>query len=433
MMKNFCKFTFLIVFGILVFSCPENKGQEENSETQEVKTKTDSKAGQILENKAESDAQDKAEELYQKALKEASILFEFESVNKKIGLSLRADESIKIEGAVPSEIPIDGSVTEIFVAKPVLALTGRIKELKIHDAEILKNIKIVKAADLKLLDISFSGIKNIEFLNCPSLENLSLESNKELDNVDLSSLKGLKKLNLASAKINKVDFSAFPHLEYLDISSTRLKYFDVKKNVELKELYCENSDLKTLDLTKNKKLTHLNCRANKLTDLILFQNKELKSLDCGKNELDKLFINVNTKLQKLHCDSNLLKELDISPLKEIEDVYCYRNKIEKIILTSNENLKTLFCFENMIDEKSMKDLFDSLIEGDGYNFKTLVVYAEKNPGLIYKSDKFFDKNFIPTEKMLEASYSKFWNVYFTLYGIEDSGSIIDSLVQKNKK
>ena len=65
-----------------------------------------------------------------------------------------------------------------------------------------------------------------------------------------------------------------------------------------------------------------------------------------------------------------------------------------------------------------------------YNLKTIVVYAEKNPNLTYMADKYFDHNFEPTEEMLNSSSFKFWKVYFTLYGLEDMGSIIDSLIQK---
>ena len=126
----------------------------------------------------------------------------------------------------------------------------------------------------------------------------------------------------------------------------------------------------------------LKCRGNRLPDLALFQNKELERLDCGKNELDKLLVNFNTKLKSLYCDSNHIKELDISSLKRIEELYCHRNKIEKILLNSNANLKTIFCFENDISEKYMLQLFNSLKEGDGYDVKTLVVYAEKTPALL---------------------------------------------------
>jgi len=84
-----------------------------------------------------------------------------------------------------------------------------------------------------------------------------------------------------------------------------------------------------------------------------------------------------------------------------------------------------------IDEKSMKQLFDSLIAGDGYDIKTLVVYAEKNPNLTYMADKYFDHNFVPTKEMLNSSSFKFWKVYFTLYGLEDIGSIIDPPILKN--
>ncbi|MGI5083504.1 leucine-rich repeat domain-containing protein [Treponema putidum] len=438
MIKNFCKFAALVVFSLFVFSC-SGKGREDETEHQEIQPKVDSQAGQTLENKKDGAAQsgtdkddsaNKADDLYKKALNEASIIFEFETVNKKISLSLIADKNVKIEGAVPSEIPADGSEIEVFIAKNSIALLGDVKELKILDSGILNKVKIIKAQDLRLLDISFSGLKNIEFLDCPVLENLVLEGNKQMERPDFSSLKGLKKLNLAKTAIHEVDFSSFSHLEYLDISSVNLKALDLTKNIELKELYCENAGLKNLDVSKNVKLTHLNCRENRLDDLSIFQNKELKFLDCGKNGLDTLLINLNTKLQRLHCDSNEIKDLDISSLKEIEEVYCYRNKIENIVLGSNIKLKSLFCFENNIDEKSMKTLFDSLIAGDGYNFKTIVVYAEKNPNLIYKPDKYFDHNFVPTEEMLNSSSFKFWKVYFTLYGLEDIGSILDSLLQK---
>lgn len=423
----------LIIFSFLVFSCSD-KEEKIGFENKEAQTAAGSQAGLILEKKdkelqSTDNEKNKAEALYQKALNEASLVFEFEAVNKKIGLSLIADENIKIEGAVPSEIPADGAETEIFVSKNSLALLGEVKELKIHNAEFLSGIKIIKAPSLTLLDISFSGLKNIEFCDCPSLENLILEGNKKMDKPDFSSLKDLKKLGLAKTTIQEVDFSAFPGLEYLDISYVNLKALDLTKNVELKELDCENSGLTNLDLTKNIKLTRLNCRANKLNDLILFQNKELKFLDCGKNELDKLLISLNTKLQKLSCDSNEIKDLDISSLKELEELYCYRNKIENLTLSSNSKLKNLFCFENEINEKSMKALFDSLIAGDGYDFKTLVVYAEKNPNLTYKVDKYFDHNFVPSQEMLNSASFKFWKVYFTLYGLEDMSSIIDSLVQ----
>lgn len=434
MLKTFCKFAALVIFSFFVFSCSA-KEEKIVAENKEAQAEVGSQAGLNSEKKdkglqAEQVKEKTADAQYQKALNEASIIFEFDAVNKKINLSLKADENIKIEGAVPSEIPADGSVTEIFIAKNSLALLGDIKELTIHNAEILSGVKIIKVPALRSLDISFSGLKNIEFLDCPSLENLILEGNKKMNKPDFYSLKGLKKLNLAKTTINEMDFSVFPRLECLDISSVSLKALDLTKNIELKELDCENSGLNNLDLTKNIKLTHLNCRANKLTDLALFQNKELKFLDCGKNELDKLLIALNTKLQKLYCDSNEINDLDFSSLKELEELYCYRNKIENLIVGSNPKLKTLFCFENKIDEESMKQLFDSLIAGDGYNFKTIVVYAEKNSDLIYKSYKYFDHNFEPTEEMLNSSSFKFWKVYFTLYGLEDIGSIIDSLVQK---
>ncbi|EMB20773.1 hypothetical protein HMPREF9723_02233 [Treponema denticola OTK] len=434
MLKTLYKITALVIFSFFVFSCSE-KEEQVGVENKEAQSEVGSQAGLNSEKKDNGlqSGQDKAKTAdaqYQKALNEASVIFEFEAVNKKINLSLKADENIKIEGAVPSEIPADGSVNEIFIAKNSLALLGDVKELTIHNAEILSGVKIIKAPALKSLDISFSGLKNIEFIDCKALENLILEGNKKMNKPDFSSLKGLKKLNLAKTTIREMDFSVFPRLECLDISSISLKKLDLTKNIELKELDCENSGLNTLDLTKNIKLQRLNCRANKLTDLALFQNKELKFLDCGKNNLDKLLIALNTKLQKLYCDSNEIKDLDLPSLKELEELYCYRNKIENLVVGSNRKLKNLFCFENKIDEKSMKQLFDSLIAGDGYDIKTLVVYAEKNPNLTYKADKYFDHNFVPTEEMLNSSSFKFWKVYFTLYGLEDMGSIIDSLVQK---
>ena len=434
MLKTFCKFAALVIFSFFVFSCSA-KEEKIGAENKEEQSEVGSQAGLNSEKKDKGLqlGQDEAkadDAQYQKALNEASIIFEFEAVNKKINLSLKADENIKIEGAVPSEIPADGSVTEIFIAKNSLALLGDVKELTIYDAEILSGVKIIKAPALKLLDISFSGLKNIEFVDCPALENLVFEGNKQMNKPDFSSLSGLKILNIAGTTIQEMDFSLFPNLECLDISSVKLKTLDLTKNIDLKELYCENSDLNNFDLTKNIKLTHLNCRANKLTELALFQNKELKFLDCGKNGLDKILINLNTKLQKLYCDSNEIKDLDFSSLKELEELYCYRNKIENLIVGSNPKLKTLFCFENKIDEESMKQLFDSLIEGDGYNLKTIVVYAEKNPNLTYMADKYFDHNFVPTKEMLNSSSFKFWKVYFTLYGLEDIGSIIDSLIQK---
>ena len=453
MINSIWKYTALVIFMLCIFSCSKNENKDKSE-----KIELNQPAGKLSQSKPEEKEVKENEEAYQKALKNAAVLLEFESVNKKINISLKADQNIKIEGALPSEVQADGSIQEIFIAKNIIPILGEVKELKIHDADILKGVNVQNAQKLRLLDISFSGLQKIDFENCPSLESLILEHNKKLNMIDvlsLSSIKelsvkaspiselvlpadskgnlsGLKALNCAETKIKKIDFSLFPELEYLDISSSSFDSIDLKKNINLKKFYCENAGLTSLDLSQNKKLTELKCRGNRLPDLALFQNKELERLDCGKNELDKLLVNFNTKLKSLYCDSNRIKELDISSLKRIEELYCHRNKIEKILLNSNANLKTIFCFENDISEKYMLQLFNSLKEGDGYDVKTLVVYAEKNPGLTYKSDTYFDHNFIPTDEMLASSYFKFWKVYFTLYGLEDMGSILDSLVQKNK-
>lgn len=452
MIKSLWKYTALMIFILCVFSCSENENKVKSE-----KNAVNQPAGKLSANKSE-EIKGK-EDSYQKALEAASVLLEFDSVNKKTNISVRADKNIKIEGAVPSEIQADGSVQEVFIAKTLIPILGEIRELKIHDAEALKGLKVQNAGLLRLLDISFSGLQKIDFQDCPSLEALILEHNKKLYEIDilpLSSIKelslkaspisnliltgsdskgkfsGLRAINIAETKIKKIDLSLLPELEYLDISSSSFDTINLKKNTHLKKFYCENSGLKDLDLSQNKNLTELKCRGNALSDLALFQNKDLEILDCGKNELDKLLVNFNTKLKAIHCDSNLIKELDISSLKALEEVYCHRNKIEKLLLNSSTNLKTIFCFENNISEKYMRQLFDSLKEGDGYDFRTIVVYAEKNPGLTYKAEKYFDHNFIPTGEMLASSHFKFWKVFFTLYGLEDMGSILDSLVQKNK-
>ena len=227
MLKTLYKITALVIFSFFVFSCSE-KEEQVGVENKEAQSEVGSQAGLNSEKKDNGlqSGQDKtktADAQYQKALNEASVIFEFEAVNKKINLSLKADENIKIEGAVPSDIPADGSVNEIFIAKNSLALLGDVKELTIHNAEILSGVKIIKAPALKSLDISFSGLKNIEFIDCKALENLILEGNKKMNKPDFSSLKGLKKLNLAKTTIREMDFSVFPRLECLDISSISLK------------------------------------------------------------------------------------------------------------------------------------------------------------------------------------------------------------------
>ena len=112
MINSIWKYTALVIFILCIFSCSKNENKDKSE-----KIELNQPAGKISQSKPEEKEVKENEEAYQKALKNAAVLLEFESVNKKINISLKADKNIKIEGALPSEIQADGSIQEIFIAK----------------------------------------------------------------------------------------------------------------------------------------------------------------------------------------------------------------------------------------------------------------------------------------------------------------------------
>ena len=100
MLKTLYKITALVIFSFFVFSCSAKK-EKIGAENKEEQFEAGSQAGLVSEKKdkglqAEQDKEKTADAQYQKALNEASIIFEFDAVNKKINLSLKADKNIKI-------------------------------------------------------------------------------------------------------------------------------------------------------------------------------------------------------------------------------------------------------------------------------------------------------------------------------------------------
>lgn len=384
----------------------------------------------------------------------SNIILELLSANKNIELEILTAENspVYITGGIPEEIYGNGKSVNVSAINKKIGLTGKIISLKIARCENIDNLNFLSAPLLDNFACSYSSLSSIDFSGAPNLKNIELGNNKNMSTINTGNLTLLESLDIENSKIEKtdltnnlnlkrflcsktnidnIDISKNVKLEFLDVSDLSLKKLNVKNNPELQELNCSSNNLKILDLSENQKLKKLNCKSNDIIDLALFANNNLEFIDCGKNKLDKLFLENNKNLKTIFCNDNKLKTLDLLYNKDIENIYCFNNEITEIKLNKNSALKNIFCFNNCIEEDKALFLFNSLPAGNGYDFHTIVWYADKNDGINYDYEKYFDGNFILPKEIYEKAYGNYWYVYHTLYGLEEINEILNSLSQKN--
>lgn len=384
----------------------------------------------------------------------SDIILELSSANKNIEIEIITEQGIpiKILGGEPEAVFESGKPLQIFALTEKLGFEGKIISFKINECPHLNTVSLLSCPELNSFSCSFTNLSFVDFSGASGLLEVNLSRNRNLvslqtgnlplletldiegsgvKEIDLSKNLNLKKLFCGASNIQTLEVSANRKLEILDIPYLNLKNIDIKNNSELLELNCSSNSLTELDLSENIKLTKLNCASNNISVLALFNNKNLEVLNCGKNKLENLFIENNIKLKDLFCSGNKLKFLNLSDNKNIENVYCFNNNISEIKINNNSSLKNIFCFNNCIDENNAKLLFVSLPPGTGYDFHTIVWYADENDGINYDSKKYFDRNSVLPKELIEQAYGNYWYVCHTLYGLEEINEILGSLKQKN--
>ena len=117
-----------------------------------------------------------------------------------------------------------------------------------------------------------------------------------------------------------VSFKDFPNLKLLDLSYNDIINVDLTQNLNLKTLYLQNNDLTNIDVTKNRNLEYLKLGYNNLTKIDLTKNSKLEELYLQYNKLTNIDLTKNPNLEALDLENNYLTNIDLRQNTELSDV-----------------------------------------------------------------------------------------------------------------
>lgn len=194
----------------------------------------------------------------------------------------------------------------------------------------------------------FSSVKSIQgitfFHNLTSLDCTGLR----VAQLDLNCFPSLKVLNIPYNELTELDVASCPSLEELNCQGNRIERLSVSGCPKLKVLNCQRNLLTELDVRGCPALEEVNCAENRITSLVLHDCPRLVSLNCSGNRLETLDASVVPSLQKLCCNFNQLSALDVSGCPALITLDCIGNHMSQLRLGALPELKNLFCGSNWL-------------------------------------------------------------------------------------
>ena len=192
-------------------------------------------------------------------------------------------------------------------------------KLKSANVKISKNLAIVKIAgnaSITELDVTNTGINELDLTGCVSLTTLTCGS-LGLTSFDfiVGGGESLQVINSTFNSLSSLDMKRFPNLTNLDIqyNDGDIVSVDFSANQKLNSLAISNSSMPVdLDLSSCPELSYAKLTSCGITSLLLPQVSNLSTLEIGSNELSELNLKGASKLSRLLCNSNNLTSLDLS-------------------------------------------------------------------------------------------------------------------------
>ena len=250
-----------------------------------------------------------------------------ERVGEEIGLSIKANGNVTIEGAQETGKTDKFDRKSYRLTSQTITIRGDVTSLDCGAEEYRR-----------------WGLTSLDASGCTSLTKLKCNNNP-LTSLDVSGCTALTELNCSWNRLTSLDVSGCTSLTELNCSDNLLTSLDVSKNTALTELWCSENQLTRLDVSKNTALTTLYCGGNQLTSLNVSGCTALKWLNCSKNRLTSLDVSGCTALTKLDCGYNKLTSLDVSKNTALTKLDCSRNQI------NGENMTKLV--NSLPDRKGM--------------------------------------------------------------------------------
>lgn len=265
----------------------------------------------------------------------------------QVGIDLGSIQAAAAEpGTISPESPVSPEVPP--EEEVDISLEGYRVEALFQDENLIAYLK-------ETVDLNENGrLSPVEISNVRGL-NLSGLGIKNLEGIEI--FQNLELLQCDNNKLGKLDLTSNKKLNKLYCNSNQLVSLTLDKNVELQELDCSDNMLGELQIQNCGKLSVLNCRNNLLSELNVEYSSQLLSLDCGNNELlSKLNVSSNAKLKELICDGCGLNTLLVAGSNSLETLNCEDNYLESLNVKTNKSLKKLLCSYNNLQELDLSSL-----------------------------------------------------------------------------
>lgn len=272
-----------------------------------------------------------------------SLLFKDNNINLAIDNKLQETNQIKYFNSIPSIINVNREAVDA-IKELNLQHTSSSTDTKIRDLTGLENFY-----NLPVLYLQNNDISTIEQLDtCTKLQTLNLASNSNIEdnNTAISKLTALTTLNLSNTGMTNIDSlnaliqTKKNKMAVLDLSNNGLENIDGLEALStLQSLAIANEKLTDEDIAKIEGLTNLttlNLNGNQIENIEALRNlNQLKYLYFNNNQVQSLEPIKGKVFYELEFTGNKVK--DISPLsshRTINNLKMDNNQIEDVSILS---------------------------------------------------------------------------------------------------
>lgn len=167
----------------------------------------------------------------------------------------------------------------------------------------------------------------------PAMQSFDAWGNTALTTLNPTGCKNIKKISLDSCPVESLDVTQNTKLQILNISDSGIKDIDLTHCPDLLQLYASHTSdflftdrkMESLDVTKNTNLMYLYCGGNRLRTLDITTLKYLQTLGAQENLLETLDISHNVNLVSVSLQNNYFGFRDLPlPSDDWSEYYYYQ-------------------------------------------------------------------------------------------------------------
>lgn len=188
-----------------------------------------------------------------------------------------------------------------------LSQCKKVQKINFNDCKNLKTLNLTDCAELNSIDSSSTDIRSIDLSSCKKLEKVNFKDCKNLKIINLTNCAELNSINSSTTNIGSIDLSPCQKIKNIDFYNCKnLKIVNLTGCDELNSINLSNTDIASLDLSSCKKLEKIS-----LNDC-----KNLKIINLtGCAEL--------TNISSSNTD---ITSIDLSSCKKVKDINFYNCK-----------------------------------------------------------------------------------------------------------